>query len=155
MIVSLIFTMLSALCNSLMDAIAHHNVFNHAKKFWRDDGWELKYTWEYKYVKGVMTRYKTGRVKWSVFGIKFNKPVQFTDAFHLFKTIMLVFIFLAILSPFVGYTYDIEILKTGDVFNGDWWNIFFFGCLWYMAWNWTFLAFYKYIWKWIYKQIQK
>lgn len=107
---------LASICNAVMDTSVHHfsiSIFNNKtgknKKFW--DG---KTSWKNKYINGDKNQ---GRIKWNILGIKFNKPVQLTDSFHLFKTLMIIFLCLAIAisdpsKTFWGKTLDILIYGT-------------------------------------------
>ena len=89
MIVSIILIVFAAFCNAVMDKTDHHfstSIFNRIKsKKWRlwfneNEGWKNKY---------VDRDFNKGRVKWQIFGILFNKPVQLTDAWHFFKMLMI------------------------------------------------------------------
>jgi hypothetical protein len=123
-----------------MDKTSHHfyqSVFNKMKnRVW----WNPSESWRLKYVDGIK---ENGRVKWNVLGFTFNKPVQITDAWHFFKTLMIIFtatsISLLTLSP-VLY---IEL-------NGTWIDYVcnFIGQLTILGilWNKTFSIFYDKIW---------
>ena len=89
MIVDIILIFLAAMFNSGMDTLDHHfgkSIFNKIKNVdWRlwfneNQGWKNKY---------VDRDPKKGLIKWSIFGIKFNKPVQISDAWHFFKMLMI------------------------------------------------------------------
>ena len=85
----------AATCNAIMDVCSHHyyqSIFNdHTKE---NERWYYEAnSWKNKYVDGDP---KKGRVKWSVFGFEFDKPVVFTDAWHFYKMLMIIFICLAV-----------------------------------------------------------
>lgn len=113
--ISLFCWILAACCNAVMDTADHHystsilSTFKH--KLW----WNAEQSWRNKYIDGDP---KKGRVKW-FWGI--NKPVQLTDAWHLFKMLMIIFTAAAILTfphqltSFCGYVIWFIIL--GIVWN--------------------------------------
>ena len=75
-----------------MDTSVHHYSTSKLKKFKNTFFWDGENSWKNKYINGDP---KLGRVKW-FFGM--TKPVQITDAFHLFKTLMIINICLSIIS---------------------------------------------------------
>lgn len=92
---SLILVTLAAVCNAVMDINQFHwhkSIFMmfHDKGYrgFSRQWWDSVVSWENKYINGDHTR---GFIKWRFLGFEFNKPVHITDAFHLFKTIMLTF----------------------------------------------------------------
>lgn len=83
---------IAAACNALIDTVDHHfstSIFDYIKKpKWRlwfnsDQGWKNKY---------IDRDPKRGLVQWSIFGYKFNKPVQLSDSWHFFKMFMIFII---------------------------------------------------------------
>ena len=82
---------LSSTCNAVMDKVDHqpqqlpfwHKITG-KQKVW----WNIKKGWQNKYINRDPAR---GRVKWNIMGIKINKPVQLTDAWHFFKMLMILF----------------------------------------------------------------
>ena len=146
MITSIIISFLifiAALCNAVMDTVDHHfsnSIFNKIKSpFWRlwfneNAGWKNKY---------VDRDPSKGRVKWNIFGIKFNKPVQITDAWHFFKKIMIFAICLIpsiLLVHLEIYLYEFETFNTvlnillywllfGTIWNVTFFRIFYNGLL--------------------------
>jgi len=127
-VTALVFIALAAACNAVMDICSHKwhiSIFsNYSRKYW-----DATISWKNKYNE-VDVRY--GRVKVKVFGRTFNKHVAFTDSWHLFKSLMIVFIiFSGALVSFV----DNEL---PNVYNA---LIYFFGGG--VVWNATFLLFYK------------
>lgn len=122
MIWSLVFMALAAACNAVMDTCAHHYSTSIFPRFQNIRWWDARISWLNKYEK---LDQRNGRVKWFW---KINKPVQLTDAWHLFKFFMILFLCLAIVSytwagPSFGWFPDIMILG--------------------VTWNAIFLAFYK------------
>lgn len=121
--ISLLFIILAAICNAVMDTSVHHYSSSKLSKLnplW----WDGSISWRNKYINGDS---KLGRVKW-FFGL--NKPVQITDAFHFFKTLMIIFICFSIV------TFDNTFILIGDNINlinslllvlvyGTLWNVFF------------------------------
>ena len=97
-----------------MDTVCHHHdnsIFaNYKTGFW-SDGYTT--SWKNKYVNGDPAQ---GRKKWFW---KINVPVQFTDCFHFFKSLMIIFLIAAIVwyRPLFDW-YDFLIL-------GTLWNITF------------------------------
>ncbi len=125
--ISIILFVLAAICNSIMDTLGDHqeiSIFSslQAKYGWF---WSNAYTesWKNKYANRDPSK---GRVKWNIFGLKINRPVQITDAWHFFKMLMIV---LAVFSA-VFYI---------PVFSKWWMDIILFG----IVWNSIFALFYN------------
>ncbi len=125
--VSVVFIVLASFCNSIMDVISHHwstSIFTKIKdnffyNWFREDSWKLKY---------IGGNPDLGRIKWEIFGIKFNKPVQITDAWHFFKMLMIVFICFGIVfyKSFFFYFHNIIIDKLFEILIlGTIWNLIF------------------------------
>lgn len=115
---SLIFLALSGLCNAIMDTITYHydrSIFYELSGYkW----WNPKISWNNKYNKdGTRKKWLWGLIK---------KPVQVTDAWHLFKMLMLIFIVVSIVT-----------------YKGM--ELWYFLPLSYITWNGTFVLFYRYI----------
>jgi hypothetical protein len=95
LILSALFIAFASICNAIMDVTSHHferSVFYKVKnKYW----WDSANSWKNKYINGDST---LGRIKWNILGIKINKPVQITDAWHFFKTLMIIFLCGAIVA---------------------------------------------------------
>lgn len=122
--ISFILIALAAICNSIQDTLAHHHsvsVFSkHKKGFWSDateESWKNKYK---NYDSGDRSR-----KKW-LFGL-FNLPVQFSDAWHMVKSLTIIILVLAVVlyQPVFGKLIDFFVLGA--------------------VWNLVFLAFYKYL----------
>jgi hypothetical protein len=136
-ITSYLLIFLAAFCNSIMDKVDHHfstSIFSNIKskklRLWfnEDKGWLNKY---------VDRDYSKGRIKWEIFGVKFNKPVQISDAWHFFKMWMIIFI---CLIPAINFIYPpiiivfVSNIKLNLIINvlihlgicGNIWNLTFF-----------------------------
>lgn len=124
--VSVLFIALASYNNAVMDTCAHHyssSIFNNGTA--KSNRWyNAEISWKNKYVNYDK---KQGRVKWSIFGFKFNKPVQLTDAWHFHKMLMIIFICCAIISH-----------NTSDSFLRSLLQLLFYG----FVWNITFSLFY-------------
>ena len=111
----LIMVLLAAICNAVMDTISHHHstsVFkNHKSGFWSDAN---LVSWKNKYINGDPFQ---GRRRF--LGIII--PVQFTDAWHLFKSLMVIVLALSV----VFYSTIIYI----------WSDFVMFGIIWNLAFN--------------------
>ena len=111
--ISLILVMLAAICNVVMDVISFHytkSIFSKLNPKW----WNPSISWKNKYVDwdgGIRTE-KT------IWGIKY--PTALTDAWHLFKSTMIVLIVLSIVlyTPFINPLVDFVIIGIG-------WNVVF------------------------------
>lgn len=120
---SLIFIMLAAICNAVMDTSVHHfhtSVFNKLNPYF----WDGEISWRNKYINGDPSQ---GRVKW-YFGLV--KPVQITDAFHFFKMLMIIFICLSIVSfdsskVIIHGVFHLPAFLIMFVLYGILWNIIF------------------------------
>lgn len=124
--ISIIFWILAAICNAIMDVCSHHfkqSIF-HRKGWIRF--WDTEYSWLNKYVNvnPVLGRRKIKIWKW-----KFNYPVQLTDSFHLFKMLMIVFICLSIVTfkPYFNFQFiPIWLQFVLHIASyGLWWNATF------------------------------
>lgn len=109
--ISILFVILASICNSVMDVSSFHydnSIFNKLnRKFW--DG---SISWKNKYIdydKGDKRRKK-------IFGL-FNYPVQLTDSWHLFKSLMIVFLITSIVlyKPLFGQL--IDFISMGILWN--------------------------------------
>lgn len=91
--ISCIFIILAAICNAVMDTCQHHYEQSIFTKY-NQQFWDAKVSWKNKYVdwdNGDKRRVK-------ILGGRFNLPVSFTDSWHLFKRLMLIFIALAVVT---------------------------------------------------------
>jgi hypothetical protein len=98
---SILFFVLAAICNACMDTLVHHfeiSVF--CRPIMKQSLWNFfcpAVSWKNKYIDRDP---KKGLIKW--FWGLIDKPVFLTDAWHLFKSLMIVFICLSIAAPFFG-----------------------------------------------------
>lgn len=117
----IIMVFLSAICNAVMDTLSHHHstsVFKkHNSGFWADAN---LVSWKNKYINNDPVQ---GRRKF--LGIII--PVQFTDAWHFFKSLMIILFALSV----VFYSQIIYI----------WTDFVLFGIIW----NLTFNLFYNHL----------
>lgn len=79
----------SAFCNAVMDTVDHH--FSTSKfDFIHNPKWRMWFNenqgWRNKYIDRNPAK---GRRFWIILGIKVVIPVQITDAWHFFKTLMI------------------------------------------------------------------
>lgn len=84
--ISIILIFLAGIANAIMDTTQFHfeqSIFRKLNKQW----WNGNYSWRNKYISGNSNY---GRRK--ILNRLLNYPVTFTDAFHLFKSLMAVFI---------------------------------------------------------------
>ena len=129
--ISLIFLILASICNAIMDVCSFHyntSVFNklNPKFFDGSISWKTKYKdWD----NGDNRRRK-------IFGTGINYPVQLTDAFHMFKSLSIVFICISIATFDCNFLSIIEsqTLRTIIIIG-----------IYGTAWNVTFSMFYNFI----------
>lgn len=85
MILTVILIILAAICNSVMDIVSSHkfliSIFN--SKSFNKNFWYVELSWRNKYV-GLSPQNGRRKLFWNI-----NYPVQITDAFHIFKMIMI------------------------------------------------------------------
>lgn len=120
-LVSYILVMIAAFCNAVMDTCVHHfynSIFSNSKRF-KPEFWNGSTSWRNKYIDYNKTELGYKKLFWII-----NYPVQLTDAWHLFKTIMIF----ALVGAVVLYQ---------PVFGN--WDFLILGCIW----NLTFTFFYK------------
>ncbi len=97
--ISLIFWSLAAICNAVMDVLQNHftdSVFTN--RIFNAGWWDPNRSWVNKY------KFKNPR-----YG-RNNKPIIFTDAWHLFKFLMLTFLGLSIVTFDKDYLYETNYL---------------------------------------------
>jgi hypothetical protein len=122
--ISIIFIIIAAICNAIMDVLSHQYDASIFTKYNNPQYWDARISWRNKYNEGFP---HLGRVKSKFLGIKFNKHVALTDAWHLFKTIMVISICLAIVNyQYINWIYSVVEL-----------------CLLGITWNFVFVLFYK------------
>ena len=122
-LVSYLLVMIAAFCNAVMDTCAHHymsSIFSNEKIF-NPNFWNGSISWRNKYIDYNKPELGYKKLFWII-----PYPVQLTDSWHLFKTIMIFSIIGAVVlyQPIFGI-----------------WDYVILGCLW----NVTFTFFYKII----------
>ena len=134
-ILILLFFAMAAICNSVMDTLDHHYSSSIFAKFKNGLWWNAFEGWRNKYVGRDP---KKGRRKliWNI-----NYPVQWTDAWHFFKMLMIIFaaisVVLAVTSPYTLYLIN---------FGNDWnylLNSLLHISILGLTWNLTFSLFYN------------
>jgi hypothetical protein len=116
----LLLVVISAICKAVADKIAHHFGISIFSTFKNQMFWDTRISWLNKYVNNDV---KQGFKKIKILGFSFTKPIVFSDAWHLYKSSMIVTLILAIcLYPVMiltGFWYvDFIILGTA-------WNLSF------------------------------
>jgi hypothetical protein len=118
LIVSLSFFILASICNSIMDTSSHHfhtSIFKKLNPIW----WDGEISWKNKYVNGNPSL--GFRKIWR----DINYPVQLTDCWHFFKTLMIIFLTLSVVTfdsnLIINFYYYILYL----IIYGIVWNIVF------------------------------
>ena len=121
---------MASVCNAVMDTLAHHYSTS-AFKDLDNRFWNAAVSWKNKYINydGGDKRLK----KW--FWI-INKPVQLSDGWHLFKTLMIIFIILAVV-----FHKNVDCFITVNTCWNGLIQLFIFG----VVWNITFSLFYNHI----------
>jgi hypothetical protein len=137
-IISLLFILGASICNSIMDILSHkyHSSIFNSKKY-DPQWWDASLSWRNKYNNGNPM---DGRRK--LFG-RVNYPVQLTDAWHFFKTLMIIFLCTSV--TLVTLTDTFIFVMFGN--NWDYVLSFIFHMLIMgTVWNVTFSRFYGNIW---------
>jgi hypothetical protein len=86
--ITITLAILAALSNAVMDVLKDHfdtSVFKNKNRVF----WDPRISWMNKWIDGDKTK---GRTYWFVKGVKIVKPAMITDAWHIFKALMLVFL---------------------------------------------------------------
>lgn len=129
---SLIFWSLASICNSVMDTSNHHystSVFKKYNPMW----WNGEISWKNKYIDcNPNLGFKKLFPNRKGFLGKINYPVQLTDAWHLFKTLMIVFLVLSII------TFDKDIILS-------WYGFIVIFIMYGFIWNFCFNIFYNHV----------
>lgn len=132
LIASYIFFVLAAICNAVMDNVAHHPSLSVLKDVW--DGWWIR-DWRVKYEDcdgDGLGDADCGRKKWSLLGITFNAPVQLLDGWHFSKMVMIIFLCASVTAVTFSKIQYIE----------WYWSLAYFVLL-GTSWNFFFGLFYK------------
>lgn len=130
----IILVIVIAICNAIMNTISHHystSIFTTYYQKFPARFWDPYYSWRNKYIDRDPNK---GRVKW--FGL-INVHPAFTDAWHLFKSIMIICMISAIV---LGPT-----LPSINIFEKEWMNIGSWILILGTLWNITFSLFYNVI----------
>jgi len=91
-IISLILIGYAATFNASMDQLKHHYNNSFAKKWeWNEQYWNPALSWRNKYIDQDPEK---GRIKINILFFRIQKPVFFTDGWHLLKALMLLSFFL-------------------------------------------------------------
>jgi len=93
-LISLTFLALAAICNALIDVISFHfyqSIFSTRNQYI----WNPTYSWRSKYIDGNPDK---GRIKWHIWSFYFNKPLFFCDAWHRYKSLMIICLCLSIVT---------------------------------------------------------
>lgn len=110
--VSVLFVILAAICNAVMDKVSFHYYKSIFVKY-KPAFWYPQVSWKNKYINGNPCY---GRRKF----LGFNLHPAFTDAWHLFKSLMIVFLVSAIIF------YDpIFCMLIDFIIFGITWNVVF------------------------------
>lgn len=112
----IIFIMLGAMFNAMMDTVSHHfttSVFKNKKSSF----WNPEYSWMNKYKK--MGSNGVDMDKRRMLFWKIPMPSQLSDFWHMAKTLMIVSISIGV-ATFTPYVFWIDLL-----FIGYFWNITF------------------------------
>tara|TARA_R110000796_G_scaffold126793_9_gene241828 strand:- start:5320 stop:5730 length:411 start_codon:yes stop_codon:yes gene_type:complete len=122
LILSAICFALASVCNAVMDK----SMFHYHKSIFKTKErqfWDATVSWSNKYIDGDYTK---GRTMFKLFGWLLTIPVQFTDAWHLFKMLCICFLALSITFA-IGSDLEMNIFKLSAAFIGYgliWNNIF-------------------------------
>lgn len=95
MILSLISTSLAARCNAIMDTLQFHFSTSIFVIKGDDYNWDPSKSWINKYVNGDP---KQGQKQVKILGRSFDLHPYFTDAWHKYKSLMLLYLCVAIAS---------------------------------------------------------
>lgn len=115
MILLIILIILASISNAIMDTLNHHHSLSIFKRF--PGTFFAEDSWKNKYINRDMAQ---GRIKWDLGLFKINKPVQLTDAWHLFKSLQIIIlislIFIIPQAPNVLY-FILYTLGAGILYN--------------------------------------
>lgn len=143
--ISIIFFIIAAACSGLMDVLIFHHPISifqkHKKGFWSDafmESWKCKYVdWDggNRSLRKLFPNFKSRFKIFSWIG-KINYPVQISDAWHFFKTIMIFSICISVVSFKLIVFYE---------FNSRFLMYLITFILYGIVWNWTFNLMYNWI----------
>jgi hypothetical protein len=107
---SLVFVLLASICNAIMDTISFHyeiSIFNKSNPVY----WNPQISWKNKYIDWD----NGNRERKRFLGIKIAPT--FLDAWHLFKSMMIIFLALAIVLYEVYFDLIIDFVAIGIIWN--------------------------------------
>jgi hypothetical protein len=119
MVCSIIFLILAAICNAIMDTITHHwdeSIFD--RPVGKITKWEMWWNPQYSWLNKYVDRNPKKPIR-KILGI-FDVP--FTDAWHTFKSLMIVFITISISCALFNTLFPILI---SIIILGITWNLVF------------------------------
>ena len=111
--ISLVFVLFASICNAIMDTISFHYEISIFSKL-NPNYWNPTISWKNKYVDWD----NGNRERKKIFGI--NIAPAFLDAWHLFKSLMIILFALSIVLYKVYFNLIIDFIVIGLV-----WNVFF------------------------------
>ncbi len=132
MVYSFIFIILAAICNAIMDKITHHwddSIFD--KPNGEITKWDMWWNPQYSWINKYQDRDSKKPIR-KILGV-FDVP--FTDAWHTFKTLMICFLMLAIVTSWVSE----------PPFLNTWWFYLSFYMFLGILWNGTFNIYYNHL----------
>jgi len=97
--ITLICWILAAIFNAAMDVVAYKYDSSIFRKINKHKYYDKRISWRNKYIDGFP---HNGRTYWSIGKFKIIKYDAFTDAWHLFKSLMIICLAISI----VTYQYD-------------------------------------------------
>jgi len=111
---SILFFILASICNAVIDTLAHHYDTSVFVKLNRQF-WDASISWENKYYIEIKDGKKIYIAKTGI--------VWFTDAWHIFKSLMIVFICasIATVMHFEQWYYSVALFAAYGII----WNVFF------------------------------
>lgn len=111
--VSLILVFFAAICNAIMDNLNFHYYKSIFKKWGKQNFWNPAVSWENKYEKNI------------IFKIKIPLPDPISDAWHICKSLMIIFLCFAIaFHKTILWFPIIDVAAAGLIWNFTF-NIFF------------------------------
>jgi hypothetical protein len=125
MIATAILIILAAICNAVMDICSHK--YHQSIFYWKfnlnDQWWDAETSWRNKYINRTPS---LGRRKIKVGYLEFNLHPAFTDAWHFFKSLMIIFLFLAIaICPAESIKESIFVFVVGGIIYNTTFSLFY------------------------------
>lgn len=123
MIATAILIILAAICNAVMDVVSHkynQSIFAYDDFKEHDQFWDASISWRNKYI-GLSQYNGRRKLFWNI-----NYPVQITDAFHLFKMIMIfAFIGAIAICPTESIKESIIVFVVGGIIYNTTFSLFY------------------------------